>query len=60
MYIRNQFEAFASGTRRTLQSAAMQPVVAALTDEDLEAVAYYYESVSVTAYPGDIWGQSKN
>jgi hypothetical protein len=34
--------------------------VAALTDEDLEAVAHYYESVSVTAYPGDIWGQSKN
>ena len=60
MYIRNQFESFASGTRQTFQSAAMQPVVAALTDEDLEAVAHYYESVSVTAYPGDIWGQSKN
>jgi cytochrome c553 len=44
MYIKSQFEAFASGTRQTVQSAIMQPVVAGLTDDDIEAVAHYYET----------------
>jgi len=44
MYIKSQFEAFANGTRQTVQSAIMQPVVAGLTDDDIDAVAHYYES----------------
>ena len=44
MYIKSQFEAFASGTRQTVQSAIMQPVVAGLTDDDIEALAHYYET----------------
>ncbi len=51
MYIKNQFEAFASGTRQTVRSAVMQPVVAGLTDDDIEAVAHYYESVPETSQP---------
>jgi cytochrome c553 len=46
MYIESQFKAFASGSRQTVQSASMQPVVAGLTDDDIKAVAHYYESVS--------------
>jgi len=49
MYIKSQFEAFANGTRQTVQSAIMQPVVAGLTDDDIEAVAHYYESVQQSA-----------
>ncbi len=45
MYIKSQFEAFANGTRQTVKSAVMQPVVAGLTDDDMEAVAQYYHSV---------------
>ena len=45
-YIKNQFEAFASGARQTAQSVVMQPVVVGLTDADIEAVAHYYESVT--------------
>ncbi len=45
-YIKNQFEAFASGARQTAQSIVMQPVVVGLTDADIEAVAHYYESVT--------------
>jgi len=51
MYIKNQFEAFASGARQTVQSAVMQPVVTGLTDDDIEAVAHYYESVPETSQP---------
>jgi cytochrome c553 len=51
MYIKNQFEAFASGARQTVRSAVMQPVVAGLTDDDIEAVAHYYESVPETSQP---------
>ena len=51
MYIKNQFEAFANGTRQTILSAAMQPVVSGLTDDDIEAVAYYYESVQEALQP---------
>ena len=47
MYIESQFKALASGSRQTVQSALMQPVVAGLTDDDIKAVAHYYESVSV-------------
>ena len=45
MYIENEFKAFASGSRQTVQSAVMHPVVAGLTDDDVKAVAHYYESV---------------
>jgi len=46
MYIENQFKAFASGSRQRIQSAAMQPVVAGLTADDIKAVAHYYGSIS--------------
>ena len=46
MYIESQFKAFASGSRQTDHSAPMQPVAAGLTDDDIKAVAHYYESVS--------------
>jgi cytochrome c553 len=46
MYVEIQFKAFASGSRQTVKSASMQPVVAGLTDDDIKAVAHYYESVS--------------
>ena len=46
MYIKSQLKAFSSGSRQTVQSAPMQPVVAGLTDDDIKAVAHYYESVS--------------
>jgi cytochrome c553 len=45
MYIQGQFKAFANGSRQTAQSALMQPVVAGLGDDDIKAVARYYESV---------------
>jgi cytochrome c553 len=46
MYIQSQFRAFANGSRQTVQSAVMQPVVAGLTANNIKAVAHYYESVS--------------
>ena len=45
MYIQAQFKAFANGARQTAQSALMQPAVAGLSDDDIKAVAHYYESV---------------
>ena len=45
MYIESQIEAFANGARQTVQSAIMQPVVAGLTDDDIEALAHFFESV---------------
>ena len=48
MYIQGQFQAFASGSRQTAQSALMRPVVTGLSDDDIKAVAHYYESVSET------------
>ena len=51
MYIKNQFEAFASGARQTVQSALMQSVVAGLTTDDVEAVAHFYELVPETSQP---------
>ena len=48
IYIENQFKAFASGTRKTIQSTVMQPVVAGLTEDDVKAVAHYYKSVVET------------
>jgi cytochrome c553 len=47
MYIESQLKAFASGSRQTDHSAPMQPVAAGLADDDIKAVAHYYESVSV-------------
>ena len=49
MYIESQFKAFASGSRQTVHTAPMQPVAAGLTDDDIKAVAHYYESVSEPA-----------
>ena len=46
MYIESQFKAFASGSRQTDHSAPMQPVATGLSDDDIKAVAHYYESVS--------------
>lgn len=46
MYIQSQFKAFASGSRQTAQSALMQAAVAGMTDDDIKAVAHYYETVS--------------
>ena len=45
MYFKSQFESFANGTRQTVKSAIMQPVVAGLTDDDIEALAHFFESV---------------
>jgi len=45
MYIESQFEAFRNGTRQTVMSAVMQPVVAGLTAGDIEAISHYYPSV---------------
>ena len=45
LYMKSQFAAFANGTRQTVTSAIMQPVVAGLTDDDIEALAHYYNSV---------------
>ena len=45
IYTRQQFESFADGTRRTARAATMQPVVAGLGDDDIDAVAYYYEQL---------------
>ena len=44
-YIESQFRAFSSGERRTPQSSAMQPVVNGMSEEDIRAVAHYYESL---------------
>ena len=53
MYMKSQFEAFANGTRQTVQSSVMQPVVAGLEADDIEAVAHYYESVQKKEKKGD-------
>lgn len=47
MYIENQFQAFAGGTRKTAQSAAMLPVVTGLTVDEIRAVAHYYSLLTV-------------
>jgi cytochrome c553 len=39
MYIQNQFKAFASGSRKTIQSEAMQSIIAGLTDDDISGEA---------------------
>lgn len=45
IYIQQQFRFFADGTRRTALAATMQPVVAGLSDDDVKAVAHYYEQL---------------
>jgi cytochrome c553 len=45
MYIKSQFEAFANGSRQTAGAAIMQPAVAGLKADGIDAVAHYYESV---------------
>ena len=45
LYIQQQFKAYAGNTRQTAQAGIMQPVVTGLTDDDIEAVAYYYQQL---------------
>ncbi len=45
LYIRRQFTAYADGTRQTAQAEIMQPVAAELSQEDIAAVAHYYEQL---------------
>ena len=45
LYIRQQFAAYADGTRQTEQAVVMQPVAAGLSGDDVEAVAHYYEQL---------------
>ena len=45
IYIRQQFRLFADGTRRTARAASMRPAVAGLSDDDIDAVAHYYETL---------------
>lgn len=45
IYIQQQIMFFADGTRRTARAASMRPVVAGLSDDDIDAVAYYYEQL---------------
>ena len=45
IYVQQQFSFFADGIRRTASAASMRPVVAGLSDEDIRAVAYYYEQL---------------
>jgi cytochrome c553 len=66
LYMKSQFTAFANGTRQTVQSAIMQPVVAGLTDDDIEAVAHYFDSVQeqpgtekINTQPGPFEGIGK-
>ncbi len=45
IYIQQQFTAYATKTRQTALAAIMQPVVAGLSDGEIEAVAYYYQQL---------------
>jgi cytochrome c553 len=45
IYIQQQLRFFADGTRRTARAVSMRPVVAGLSDDDMRAVAYYYEQL---------------
>ncbi len=49
MYVESQYDAFASGSRHTVRSAPMQHVMVQLTDDDIKAVAHYFEAVSETS-----------
>lgn len=51
LYIENQFAAFVNGDRNTVQSAAMQPVIAGLSADDISAVAHYYSLLAETGLP---------
>ena len=44
-YIERQFKAFASGERRNPQSSTMQPAVNGMSEDDIRAVAHFYESL---------------
>ena len=45
IYVRQQFKAYADSTRQSAQAEIMQSVVAALSDDEIEAVAHYYEQL---------------
>jgi hypothetical protein len=51
MYLKSQFAAFANGTRQTVAAATMQPVVAGMKADDMDAVAHFFESVQQTVKP---------
>ncbi len=44
-YIQQQFTAYASKTRLTAQAEVMQSVVAELSADEIEAIAYYYQQL---------------
>ena len=43
IYVKQQFTAYAEKTRRTAQAEIMQPVVAGLAVDEIEAIAHYYQ-----------------
>ena len=45
LYIQQQFKAYADKTRQTAQAETMQPVVAGLADDEIEAIASYYQQL---------------
>ena len=45
VYIRQQLTAYANKTRQTDQAEIMRPVVAGLSGDEIEAIAYYYEQL---------------
>ena len=51
LYIRQQFTAYADGTRQTAQAEIMQPVAAELSDDEIEAIAHYYGQLIQVAEP---------
>ncbi len=45
LYVRQQFTAYADEARQTAQAEIMQPVVAGMSGDEIEAIAYYYEQL---------------
>ncbi len=45
IYIRQQFTAYADKTRKTAQAEVMQPVAAAMSGDEIEAIGYYYQQL---------------
>lgn len=43
LYVRRQLAEYAANARRTEQAEIMQPIAAGLSDEEMKAVAHYYE-----------------
>lgn len=51
LYIENQFAAFTNGDCQTVKSAAMQPVLVGMSEDDIGAVAYYFSLLAETGLP---------